>query len=101
MHRYWSGQTPAHVACFLGHAKSLAILAAMGADLSRVDIYGQTPAHYACSRSHVMCLRILIAAGAYLDVQSTYSGSSGDLKSSNHGRFIEGCTLIYLLKCMP
>jgi len=61
------GATPAFVAAQLGHAKALAALAEVGADLDKATEDDTTPTFIAAQGGHTAALQVLVKAGADLD----------------------------------
>jgi ankyrin repeat protein len=58
-----TGQTPLHVACWLGHSDIVPLLLAHGANMRAVTAAGYNPLRMAVMRQHLAVVRILLAAG--------------------------------------
>ena len=62
----YSQSTPLSHAASEGHAESVKVLLAAGADVHAVDEFKRTPIHYAAWQGHIDCVNLLIDAGATL-----------------------------------
>lgn len=65
--RTTAGNTPAHWAAWKGHASTLKLLLAAGADMAALNTEDSTPLEDALTVSQVECVRVMVCNGARLE----------------------------------
>ncbi|KPV75877.1 uncharacterized protein RHOBADRAFT_48327 [Rhodotorula graminis WP1] len=74
----YSQATPLCHAASEGHAESVRVLLAAGADVHAVDEFKRTPVHYAAWQGHIECVNLLIDAGATIPPQPAAAAAAAD-----------------------
>ncbi|NXW78534.1 ASB12 protein, partial [Hirundo rustica] len=77
--------TPLRLAAARGHARSLRVLLAHGAEVDGLDVKAQTPLFVAVSNGHLECVRALLEAGAS-PAGSVHNNCSPLLLAARDGR---------------
>ncbi|GAA5894068.1 hypothetical protein JCM8208_002339 [Rhodotorula glutinis] len=72
----YSQATPLCHAASEGHAESVRVLLAAGADVHAVDEFKRTPVHYAAWQGHIECVNLLIDAGATIPPQQSLAAAA-------------------------
>jgi ankyrin repeat protein len=62
------GRTPVYMAAKNGHAGSIRVLHALGADVNKFATYGVSPIHIAANNGHVACIRVLHELGVNVNM---------------------------------
>lgn len=82
-----SGQTPLHVAAYLGSTDLVELLLNHGSKISSVDVQGQTSLHLCACSGNKICLAMLLDHGGddFIDIPD-HTGNTSLHHASYHGR---------------